>query len=110
FLLAPDYQLASSLSFYLPGQPEVFCLGGSAGMTTNLGNQHDVWRPNPRLDPEVFRGRPAIVVDRGNAGSPFAQRATRIGLFDHAEPTIPIVIHQHGVAVAAWNVAICRNY
>ncbi len=59
FILAPTYTLASNLSFYLPGQPEVYCLSWSPGMPLRAVNQHDLWRPNPRFDLASFSGRPA---------------------------------------------------
>src|SRR5262249_33703358 len=43
FVLTPTYALSSTLSFYLPGQPETYCLSWNFGMTQKPVNQHDLW-------------------------------------------------------------------
>ena len=65
-MLTPTYGLASTLSFYLPGQPETYCLSWNYGMTAKPVNQHDLWHPNPRHEPAAFQARAAIVVEDAN--------------------------------------------
>jgi hypothetical protein len=110
FLLTAEYGMASLLSFYLPGQPEVSCLGGAAGVTAAVGAQHDLWRPNPRLDPDVYRRRPALVLAPAGASPSFGEWLAQIGLFSAAEAPNHVVAVEEGVPVAAWNVTTCYDY
>ena len=55
FVLTATYGLTSTLSFYLPGPardllPELELRHDAAPV-----NQHDLWHPNPRHDPEVLQ-------------------------------------------------------
>ena len=45
FVLTSTYGLASTLSFYLPGQPQTYCLSWNFGMTAKPVNQHDLCIP-----------------------------------------------------------------
>ncbi|HEV3122923.1 MAG TPA: glycosyltransferase family 39 protein [Isosphaeraceae bacterium] len=110
FVLTPEYGVASSLSFYMNGQPDVYCLGGPAALRLAVGNQHDVWRPNPRFDPEHFQGRPAVIVEPTYLGIIFGQWITQLGLFGRAGATELVLVKDHGLDVAAWYVTICRDY
>jgi hypothetical protein len=58
FLLADDYQVASEIAFYCPGEPKVYSAGSALGGRLS---QYDLW-PNPIHDPESFIGRPCIYV------------------------------------------------
>ena len=110
FILTPTYTLASNLSFYLPGQPEVYCLSWSPGMPLRAVNQHDLWRPNPRFDLTAFQGRPAIVVAESQPSVNYARAMVKGGLFRHAYPTERITVDRSRVRVAAWDVTICADY
>ena len=81
FVLTPTYALTSTLSFYLPGQPETYCLSWNYGMTAQPVNQHDLWHPNPRHEPAAFRGRAAIIVDDSNMPPNFANHMIEKGVF-----------------------------
>lgn len=59
FIVTDDYQTASEIAFYAPGQPTVYCLQAALG---DRQSQYDLWRPNPLCDPDVFVGRPCIYV------------------------------------------------
>lgn len=59
FIVTDDYQTASEIAFYAPGQPTVYCLQAALG---DRQSQYDLWRPNPLRDPDVFVGRPCIYV------------------------------------------------
>jgi len=58
FILADDYQLASLIAFYCPGEPNVYCAQSALG---GRYSQYDLW-PNPIRDPQRFLGRPCIYV------------------------------------------------
>ena len=85
FVLTPTYGLASTLSFYLPGQPETYCLSWNFGMTAKPVNQHDLWHPNPRHDPDAFRDRAAIVVEDRNMPPSNAKHMVRKKVFGRLE-------------------------
>ena len=54
-------------------------------MTAKPVNQHDLWHPNPRHDPDAFRNRPAIVVDDRNMPPNNAKRMVRKNVFTRLE-------------------------
>lgn len=110
FVLTPTYGLASSLCFYLPDHPETYCLSWNYGMTAHPVNQHDLWHPNPRHDADVFKGRPAIVVEDANAVPSYARQLVRKGIFGRAETEDQIVVREHGVVVGVWNITVCHDY
>jgi hypothetical protein len=110
FVLAPTYTVAAELAFYLPGNPDVYCLSWSPGMADRVVNQHDLWHPNPRHDQAVFRGRPAVVVEPGTPAPNYARSLADTGLFAEAEPSARVVVQRRNVVVAAWDVTICRDY
>lgn len=58
FLVTDDYQLASLVAFYCPGEPVVYCLQAALG---ERQSQYDVWH-NPIDDEADFMGRPCIYV------------------------------------------------
>ena len=84
FVLTATYGLTSTLSFYLPGQPETYCLSWNFGMTSAPVNQHDLWHPNPRHDPEAFKNRPAVVVEDSNMPPSYAWHMNREGRLPQA--------------------------
>ncbi len=115
FVLTPTYSLTASASFVLAGvenrPEEAYCLSWTPGMAAAVANQHDLWHPNPRVDAASFAGRPAIVVEDGNASTPsYARGLVDLGIFERAEPTERIVIRDRGTVVAAWDLTVCRGY
>ena len=110
FVLTPTYALTSTLSFYLPGHPETYCLGWNYGMSAQPVNQHDLWHPNPRHDAEAFRGRPAIVVEDANMPPSYSMHLSHKGVVGRIEPIERIVVWEHGVIVGAWDITVCRDY
>jgi hypothetical protein len=110
FVLTPTYALTSTLSFYLPGHPETFCLSWNYGMTAHPVNQHDLWHPNPRHDADWFRGRPAVVVEDANMPPNYAMHMVHKGVFGGAESIDRVVVKERGVIVGAWDVTVCRDY
>jgi hypothetical protein len=110
FVLTPTYALTSTLSFYLPGQPETYCLSWNFGMTPQPVNQHDLWHPNPRHDPDAFRRRAAVVVEDANMPPCVAKHMVGKGVFGRLESTERLVARERGVIVGAWDISICHDY
>jgi len=110
FVLTPTYGLTSTLSFYLPGQPETYCLSWNFGMTAQPVNQHDLWHPNPRHDPDAFRRRPFVVVEDANMPPSYATHNFRKGVFGRLESIDRLVVRERGVIVGAWDISICHDY
>jgi hypothetical protein len=110
FVLTPTYALASTLSFYLPGQPETYCLGWNYGMTSQPVNQHDLWHPNPRHEQSAFRGRPAVIIDDSNMPPNFANQMMEKGVFGHMDSNERIVIREQGVVIGTWDISVVRDY
>jgi 4-amino-4-deoxy-L-arabinose transferase-like glycosyltransferase len=110
FVLTTTYGLASTLSFYLPGQPETYCLGWNFGMTAKPVNQHDLWHPNPRHDPGAFRSRTGIVVDDRNMPPSSARQMVQKHVFGSLESLERVTVEERGVVVGAWAISVCRDY
>ena len=79
-------------------------------MTPAPVNQHDLWHPNPRHDPQWFKNRPAVVVEDSNMPPSVAQHMHRKGVFRKLESTERVVVRERGVIIGAWDITICRDY
>jgi 4-amino-4-deoxy-L-arabinose transferase-like glycosyltransferase len=110
FILASTYGLASTLSFYLPGQPETYCLSWNFGMTAKPVNQHDLWHPNPRHEPDAFRNRTAVIIDDNNMPPNNAKRMIRKDVFGRIESLEDVNVEERGALVGSWAIAICHDY
>jgi 4-amino-4-deoxy-L-arabinose transferase-like glycosyltransferase len=110
FVITATYGLTSTLSFYLPGQPETYCLSWNYGMTPAPVNQHDLWHPNPRHDPQWFKNRPAVVVEDSNMPPSVALQMKRKGVFRRLESTERLKVRERGVLIGSWDVAVCWDY
>ncbi len=110
FVLAPTSILASTLSFSMQDHPDVYCLAWSPGMAAMALNQHDVWRPNPRHDVDVFRGRPVVIVEDATQSKSYTQGAVDQGVVGRAEPSERVVVKRGEVVVGVWLVTVCHDY
>ncbi len=110
FVLTTTYALTATLEFQLEGQPETYCLSWNFGMTRDPVNQHDLWRPNPRLDLEAFKGRTGVLIDDANMPPSFANQMVDKGVFKTMESTERLIVNERGLAVGAWDVSICHDY
>ena len=110
FVVTPTYALTSTLSFYLPGQPETYCLSWNYGMTARPVNQHDLWHPNPRHDPEPFARRSFLVVEDANMPPNYATILYHKQVIGRVEPVERIVVRERGVTVGAWDITVCHDY
>jgi hypothetical protein len=110
FVLTATYGLTSTLSFYLPGHPETYCLSWNYGMTSAPVNQHDLWHPNPRNDPAFFKNRPMVIVEDSNMPPSYALHMYRKGVFRKFDSTERLIVRERGVIIGSWDIAICRDY
>jgi hypothetical protein len=110
FVLTPTYGLTSTLSFYLPGQPDTYCLSWNYGMTPHPVNQHDLWHPNPRHDPDAFKSRPVVVVEDANMPPNYARLMVKKGVFGRLESLDRLVVRECGVIIGAWDISVCHDY
>ncbi len=84
FILTDDYQLASLLAFYTPGQPSTYA---AASVLGRRRSQYDLWR-NPIDDAEAFVGRPVVYVGTFPAARDERGALLRTAFEDVAEPRI----------------------
>ncbi len=110
YVLTPTYALTATLEFYLPGQPKTYCLSWNFGMTPQPVNQHDLWHPNPRHDPEAFRGRAVLIVEDGNMPPNYAKLMVKKGVFGHMDAIDRVFVKDRGLIVGAWDVTVCYDY
>ncbi len=109
FILTSTPYLASELTFYMPGHPEIYCLAFSYNPYGAV-NQHDLWHPNPRFDAHVFFGRPALIVEDAHFRPSYADSMVRHGWFARAEAPERFIVRERGVDVAAWDMAVAFDY
>ena len=110
YVLTATYGLSSTLSFYLPGWPEAYCLSWNYGMTSAPVNQHDLWHPNPRHEPEAFANRTAVIVEDSNMPPSYSWHMHRKGVFGTLESSERLVVRERGVIIGSWDIAVCRDY
>ena len=110
FVMTATYALTSTLSFYLPDQPDTYCLSWNYGMTARPVNQHDLWHPNPRHDPESFARRPFLVVEDANMPPNWATILYHKQVVGRMEPVERVTVRERGVIVGAWDITVCHDY
>jgi hypothetical protein len=98
-LAADSWTLPGEIGFYSPDHPAVYSFGLALG---DRRSQYDLWRPNPVLDPENFRGKTFIVV---GTPSPRLKQA-----FEHLAPSRIVVHSEQGQPVAAWTITVCHGF
>lgn len=57
-VMTDNYQVASEIAFYAPGNPPATCIQSILGKRQS---QYDIW-PNPIRDPALFLGRPVLYI------------------------------------------------
>ncbi len=107
FILADDYQLASQIAFYTPGEPAVYCLQAVLG---DRESQYDLWT-NPIRNPEQFTGRPCIYIGArkpelfGAAGGRYQPPALRNpALIENVEYKL------HGHVIQLWTIYAVESF
>jgi hypothetical protein len=103
FILAENYQTASEIAFYTPGEPTVYCAQSALGSRIS---QYDFWT-NPIDQSAAFVGRPCLYV-----GSLHAELRA-----DAADAPLPklrqmrIVRHEvGGQPVQIWSLHVCDSF
>jgi hypothetical protein len=105
FIVADDYQVASQIAFYCPGQPAVYCLQSVLG---DRLCQYDLW-DNPIDDPEPFLGRPCIyvgvlkpeLIGKTESGHVTLRGARRVDTVTH---------EVRGLAVQIWPISYVEEF
>jgi hypothetical protein len=73
-------------------------------------NQHDLWHPNPRHEPEFFRNRPAVIVEDSNMPPSYSWVMHRKGVFRIIDSSERLTVRERGVIIGSWDIAVCRDY
>lgn len=105
FIMTDDYQVASEIAFYCPGNPPVYSAQAALG---GRYSQYDLWM-NPISDPELFVGRPCIYVGSvhpeltGEGGG----AAALPGL---GEPTMIVTHEVRGHPMRIWTIFTAPSF
>jgi 4-amino-4-deoxy-L-arabinose transferase-like glycosyltransferase len=104
-VIANRYDTSSSLAFYLPGQPFVYCIGSWLG---NRMTQYDIWpgldQTNPTNGQWIHEGEDAVYV-----GEP-ADAAVLRRIFSRVEGPLVLPAFYHAVEVRQVTVFRCYNF
>ncbi len=100
FIVADDYQVASEIAFYCPGQPQVYCLQAALG---DRQSQYDIW-PNPIRDAALFVGRPCLYVGALKAD------LTERGGFRGVRLAETVEHRVRGQLIRVWPIYICDEF
>lgn len=105
FIMTDDYQVASEIAFYCPGNPPVYTAQSALG---KRATQYDLWT-NPIRDRELFIGRPCIYVgllqpqlegdDHGRGGALPGLRRAR---------TVEHIVRGHRIRV--WTIFVADRF
>ena len=91
------WTVPGELGFYCRGHPRVYSIGLALA---DRFSQYDLWRPNPVLDAQEFRGRTFVYVGE----------ALPEGAFDRMDPVRIVTPTRDGVPVASWKIRVCRGF
>ncbi len=91
------WTVPGELGFYCQGHPRVYSFGLALA---DRFSQYDLWRPNPVLDAQEFRGRTFVYVGE----------ALPEGAFDRMDPVRILTPTRDGVPVASWKIWVCRGF
>jgi len=97
FVAGMTWTIPGELGFYCEGHPRVYTFG--LGLADRF-SQYDLWRPNPILDAQAYRGRTFVYVGE----------ALPAGSFDRMERVKRVTPTAGGVPVASWDIWICRGF
>jgi 4-amino-4-deoxy-L-arabinose transferase-like glycosyltransferase len=99
-LAGGGWTIPGELGFYCQGHPVVYSFGLALG---DRHSEYDLWRPNPLMDINEFRGKSFVFVGEI---SPDVLRAA----FEAVEEPVVVTHYQEGEPVARWTVLVCRGY
>lgn len=95
-----NWYLPGELGFYCKQQPVVHSIGLALGCRHS---QHDLWRPNPVLDPTLYLGCTFLFI-----GDP--RPLLGLNAFDRIDPTQQVIHSDNGVPVAVWQITVCHGF
>jgi hypothetical protein len=104
FILCDDYQTASEVAFYAPGQPKTYYMGSYLREKTKRHSQYDLW-PDRSLDP---RDSPGLL----------GQNAVYVGYFkpelneafERVEELPLLDIERRGAKIRSFRVSRCYGF
>jgi hypothetical protein len=99
-----SWTLPGELGFYCEGHPAVYSLGLAVG---DRWSQYDLWRPNPILDPEAFRGRTFILVSSTGG---YELSSELFDEFDKVEDERDVEYRERHHIVACWRVRVYHGF
>ena len=106
FIVTDDYQVASQIAVYCPGEPRTYCLQAALG---DRQCQYDLWRPNPIRDPTAFCGRSCLYV--GALKPELTGQVPSGHIVLRGARLAETVEHRvRGHAVAVWAVYVCDEF
>ncbi len=106
FIATDDYQVASQITFYCPGNPPVYCFQASLG---DRQSQYDMWK-NPIRDADPFIGRPVIYVGSRKPELFGGPQHTEPALECSAEPVRQVEHRVRGELIQLWPIYACDEY
>ena len=104
FIVTDDYQVASAVAFYTPGEPDVYCLQAVLG---DRQSQYDLW-PNPIRNPQDFVGRPCIYV--GSRKPELFGEGDFPPAFSTPELRETVECKAGGLALQLWTIYTSREF
>lgn len=107
FIATDDYQVASQIAFYCPGEPTTYCLQAALG---DRRSQYDIWRPNPLLDPQAFIGRACIYVGSRKPELFGEPPYAHVALPGALEPVRVVTAKMGGAPVQVWSIYVSVAY
>src|SRR5262249_39474733 len=99
-VVGSGWTLPGELGFYCAGHPTVYSIGLALG---DRWSQYDLWRPNPVLDPEAFRGRAFMIVGDDLSSGLFDD-------FDKVGDIREVEYREREHVVARWRVRIYYGF
>ncbi|MDX2201098.1 MAG: glycosyltransferase family 39 protein [Phycisphaerae bacterium] len=105
FILCDDYQLASQVAFYAPGEPTVYSAASALGRRRS---QYDIWI-NPLRNAPDFVGRPCVYIgslhtDEGISEAALAGPLPGLRLARSVEHRV------QGEPVQIWTIYVCDAF
>ncbi len=105
FILCDDYQLASQVAFYAPGEPTVYSAASALGRRRS---QYDIWE-NPLRDAPDFVGRPCVYIGSLHADEGISEAAPG-GPLPELRLARSVEHRVQGEPVQIWTIYICDAF
>lgn len=105
FILCDDYQLASQVAFYAPGEPTVYSAASALGRRRS---QYDIWK-NPLRDAPDFVGRPCVFIGSLHADEGISEAAPG-GPLPGLRLARSVEHRVQGEPVQIWTIYVCDAF